>query len=167
MPAQNSWHHIAVTYDGSNLRSYFDGVLRSTKPTTATLAAWGTFRLGGFSVFGSGFQGFLDDMVIFNTVEDVAQIMAGTHPAMAPDAPFAITRISLDGNLLSVSWTSVENEFYFVRFSYNLIDWVGELDDAAEGEPGAQATSGTYDLTDYGIDVSTVGKLFVRVEKVE
>ena len=26
----NSWHHIAQTYDGSNLKLYFDGVLRDT-----------------------------------------------------------------------------------------------------------------------------------------
>lgn len=82
VPTLNAWHHIAVTYDGSALRSYLDGTLKSTANFASSLSAWGTLRLGGFNVNGSGFEGRLDDMVIFNTVENVASIKDGTHPAM-------------------------------------------------------------------------------------
>jgi len=164
IPAQNSWHHLAVTYDGSNLRSYFDGVLQSTKPTIASMTAWGTLRLGGFTVFGSGCEGFLDDMVLFDTVEDIGQIMAGTHPAMQAPGRFAITGFGLEGDVVTLTWDSREGEFYSVKYSQNLTDWTGELDDAAMGEAGAQ-TSRSYDLGDLAIDAGPDGKLFFRIEK--
>ncbi len=82
VPTMSSWHHFAVTYDGANMRTYFDGVLKTTKTFAGALSAWGTLRLGGYAIFGSGCEGALDDMVIFNTVEDVNAIMNGTHPEM-------------------------------------------------------------------------------------
>ena len=78
------WHHLALTYDGANLRIYQDGVLKTTTAMTSALTAWGTLRLGGSTVNGSGYEGSLDDMVIFNTVENVTSIMNGTHPEMLP-----------------------------------------------------------------------------------
>jgi autotransporter-associated beta strand protein len=83
VPPLNSWHHLAVTYDGANMISYLDGV--PTGPAIALSSAldtWGTLRLGGFSVYGSGCEGYLDDMVIFNSVENIPSIMNGTHLQM-------------------------------------------------------------------------------------
>ncbi|MCE9609222.1 MAG: autotransporter-associated beta strand repeat-containing protein [Chthoniobacter sp.] len=83
LPTQGpAWHHLALTYDGANLRIYQDAVLKTTTAMTSAMAAWGTLRLGGSTVSGSGYVGTLDDMVIFNTVENVTAIMSGTHPEM-------------------------------------------------------------------------------------
>lgn len=80
------WHHIAITYEGSQMKNYLDGVQIGTTATiNSALDTWGTLRLGGYNVAGSGFGGDLDDMVIFNTVEDVTSIMDGTHAAMIPE----------------------------------------------------------------------------------
>lgn len=107
IPALLTWHHLAVTYDGSSLRAYLDGVLQTTKPTGgASLSAWGSLRLGGFSVYGSGFEGFLDDMILFNTVEDISSIMDRSHPEMNPPPPpatFTITPIRPAGVQASTS----------------------------------------------------------------
>lgn len=85
IPTLNTWRHVAVTYDGSALRGYLDGALISTYNFASALSAWGpNLYLGGVgSVNGSGVNGTLDDMVIFNSVENVISIMNGTHPAMA------------------------------------------------------------------------------------
>lgn len=85
IPPMNAWHHIAVTYNGSQMKNYIDGVqVGSTFNVSSALDTWGTLYLGGYNVFGSGFNGRLDDMVIFNTVENVTSIMNGTHAAMLP-----------------------------------------------------------------------------------
>lgn len=85
IPPTNAWHHIAVTYNGSQMKNYIDGVqVGSTFNVSSALDTWGTLYLGGYNVYGSGFEGRLDDMVIFNTVENVTSIMNGTHAAMLP-----------------------------------------------------------------------------------
>ncbi|MCX6874661.1 MAG: autotransporter-associated beta strand repeat-containing protein [Verrucomicrobia bacterium] len=84
----NGWHHLAVTYNGSQLLTYGDGVLKSTKNISSALAAWGELHLGAAAnnagAYGSAINGAIDDPVIFNTVENVTSIMNGTHPAMLP-----------------------------------------------------------------------------------
>ncbi|KPK44343.1 MAG: hypothetical protein AMK72_12165, partial [Planctomycetes bacterium SM23_25] len=77
-----AWHHIALTYDGTNMRSYLDGTLQTTIGVGSSFPSFETLYLGGWLAGGSGFEGDLDDMVIFNSVEDIGQIMDGTHPAM-------------------------------------------------------------------------------------
>jgi len=85
-----AWHHVALTYDGTNLRSYLDGTLKNTQAVSGGPnfpAFTGALYLGGWLAGGSGFIGDLDDMVMFNSVEDVISIMNGTHPAMNPEPP--------------------------------------------------------------------------------
>ena len=82
-----AWHHIALTYDGTNLRSYLDGNLQNTQgPNGQTFPAFADLYLGGWLAGGSGFIGDLDDMVIFNSAEDVTSIMNGTHREMNPQS---------------------------------------------------------------------------------
>lgn len=78
----NAWHHLAVTYDGTSMKTYGDGVLKTTINFSAALSQWATLHIGGDNVYGSGLEGKIDDMVIFNTVEDITSIMNGTHPDM-------------------------------------------------------------------------------------
>ena len=81
-----TWHHVAITYDGSNMRSYLDATLKNTQAIggSASFPAFGTLYLGGWLAYNSSFGGSLDDVVIFNSVEDVSLIKNGTHPAMLP-----------------------------------------------------------------------------------
>ena len=86
----DAWHHYAVTFDGSDLRFYLDGSLQGSP-----------FAIGGDQTLSDSsnglwigrrdadmartWDGYLDDVVIFNSVEDITQIMNGTHPAMIPE----------------------------------------------------------------------------------
>lgn len=84
------WHHLALTYDGANLRTYGDGLLKTTIGQTGSLASWGPFlNLGGSAIntgsVGSQINGAIDDLVIFNSVENVTTIFDGTHAALVPE----------------------------------------------------------------------------------
>jgi hypothetical protein len=108
IPTLNTWRHVAVTYDGSAMKSYVDGALVSTINFSSALSAWGpNLYLGGVGgVNGSGFNGTMDDMVIFNSVENVTSIMNGTHPAMAPLVWTGGGTLNGSGQL---AWTSAAN----------------------------------------------------------
>jgi len=98
--APENWHHIAITYDGSTMKNYLDGTLIGSQfGVSSALDTWGTLRLGGFNVAGSGFGGSLDDMVIFNTDEtaNIASIMAGTHTEMMIPEPTSLALLVLGG----------------------------------------------------------------------
>ena len=73
-----NWHHVATTYDGSNVKIYIDGSLDVSVPQTFAPAT-NTQPL----LFGAGrdndqffFQGLIDEVEIFNRVLSDAEIMA-------------------------------------------------------------------------------------------
>jgi len=85
----NSWHHVAVTYDGSKMESYLDGTSMNTQNFSTTFGSFPSagLYLGGWLANWSTFEGACDDMIIFNSVEDIGSIMDGTHQAMNPEPP--------------------------------------------------------------------------------
>ncbi|MEM7179508.1 MAG: LamG-like jellyroll fold domain-containing protein [Spirochaetota bacterium] len=69
----NSWAHVCSTYDGSNLKSYVNGVLLAN--TAVTLDTQNsTMYIGAMSGGGSSFQGRIDDVRIYNTALTDVQI---------------------------------------------------------------------------------------------
>jgi len=64
-----AWHHIAGTYDGTNIKLYIDGVLKATTPITAPLRTDGVLKLFGYSE-----NNYIDDLRIFNDVLTDAQV---------------------------------------------------------------------------------------------
>ncbi len=89
LPA-NQWRHIALTYDATGgatrLKLYHNASLVGQYNfggavfPAFTHALW----LGGPDSSGGNFIGQMDDIVFFNTIEDVTSIMNGTHPEMNP-----------------------------------------------------------------------------------
>jgi hypothetical protein len=73
--AANAWTHLAVTYDGSELRLYVDGVQASFKGVTGPMPnSTGALRLGGNNVWGEWFAGLLDDVRIYNRALGASEI---------------------------------------------------------------------------------------------
>ena len=72
----STWSHIAVTYDGSTLRFFVNGVQKSSKSVSGTLAiGTGALRIGGAPTFGGDwFKGDVDDVRIWRKPLTASQI---------------------------------------------------------------------------------------------
>lgn len=60
----DAWHHLAVTFDGSNMILYVDGVNVKSKPTALATANGELFI--GKGVDGGYYQGALDQAMVYN-----------------------------------------------------------------------------------------------------
>jgi len=69
-----TWHHVAGTFDGSNVKIYLDGALQDTVAYVGTIASSSsTSLLLGSSSAGS-YQGAIDDVHVYNSALSVADI---------------------------------------------------------------------------------------------
>ena len=65
--ALNTWTHLAVTFDGSTLRMFVNGVQVSSASVAGSMgASTGPLRIGGDSVWGEYFKGQIDEVRIYN-----------------------------------------------------------------------------------------------------
>ncbi|HEY3000540.1 MAG TPA: LamG-like jellyroll fold domain-containing protein, partial [Acidimicrobiales bacterium] len=75
----NAWTHLAVTYDGANLRLYVNGAVVRTVAVTGPIAtSANALRIGGNNVWGEWFAGTIDEVNVYNralTAAEVAQDM--------------------------------------------------------------------------------------------
>ena len=70
-----TWTHLALTYDGANVRFYVDGVLTGTTPATGTIASSATaLTIGSDPFYGQYYAGLIDEIRIYNTALTQAQI---------------------------------------------------------------------------------------------
>jgi len=74
------WHHVVITYDGSNMRAYVDNTLEDTHPTVAGgSAAQARDLVIGKRDRGSStawFDGLIDEMTIYNSTLGTTEISA-------------------------------------------------------------------------------------------
>ena len=67
---KNKWTHTVATYDGSNIKFYVDGALKSTTPATGNVSMSNAKMTIGHTVFGAGnswANGIIDDIRVYNT----------------------------------------------------------------------------------------------------
>jgi PKD repeat protein len=75
--ATGTWTHLAVTYDGSNLKLYTNaGLVRTTAHAGSMLTSTGTLSIGGNSIWGEYFSGLIDDVRVYNRALSAAEILA-------------------------------------------------------------------------------------------
>ncbi len=74
------WSHLAVTYDGTTLRFYLDGVLTSSRAVSGRLrATHDPLWMGGNRPYGEYFVGELDEVTVYNralAAGDVRRLMS-------------------------------------------------------------------------------------------
>jgi hypothetical protein len=76
----NTWHHVAFTADGTNMRLYVDGLLKATAANA--LSNYGTsadlFNIGGsvWDATGNNLNGAIDEVRVWNVARTQSQIQA-------------------------------------------------------------------------------------------
>ena len=82
--ADNNWHHLVVTYDGSSspsgVKFYFDGVLKTTgtgiNTLTGSILTSTSLQLDGRNSGATGLVGSLDEVVIYSGVLTATKVTA-------------------------------------------------------------------------------------------
>jgi PKD repeat protein len=76
----NQWTHLVATYDGNVQRLYINGVMVASRNQTGLIPiSDGALRIGGNSILGEFFQGYIDEVRIYNralSAEEVSSNMA-------------------------------------------------------------------------------------------
>ena len=73
--ALNTWTHLAVSYDGTTLRLYVNGVQAGSRALTGPIAAsTGSLRIGGNAVWGEYFKGLIDEVRVYNRALSAGEI---------------------------------------------------------------------------------------------
>jgi uncharacterized repeat protein (TIGR01451 family) len=97
--APGQWHHVVGTYDGTALKLYVDGILRSQTPLSGTLVP---VPAGNFMTFGSEdgalhcpgcvgqryFFGLIDEVKIFNRALSASEVAANFAAGTAGHCQF-------------------------------------------------------------------------------
>lgn len=81
----HAWTHVAATFDGSRLRFYQNGVLKSTLSISHKIeASQGPLRLGGNSVWGEWFSGLIDEVRVYNRALSANEIKTDMNRPVQP-----------------------------------------------------------------------------------
>lgn len=95
-PANNNWHHVVGTHNGTTGSIYVDGILCASAPLPAIGNAAGATTVGGFAG-GQGyyFTGRIDDVRIYNRAlsdAEISELFTLGQPGSLPPAPQAPSR---------------------------------------------------------------------------
>lgn len=72
----NAWTHVALTFNGSVLRLYVNGTLRSSTNITGSMILSGSpLRIGGNVVWGEFFKGQIDEIRVYNRALTATEIV--------------------------------------------------------------------------------------------
>ena len=110
-----NWHLLDVTYDGSTLTGYMDGVTVGSAYASVTLATTtGPLAIGGLVYCGGcdppqGSNSGLDEVAMYPTALSASQILGHFTASgdTVPSAPGSVTAVVSGGsNQATVSWTA-------------------------------------------------------------
>ncbi len=84
----NQWTHLATTYDGQYQSLYVNGVLVDLTPQTGPITtSTGVLQIGGNALWGGYFQGYIDEVRIYNRALTNAQIISDSTTAISVSNP--------------------------------------------------------------------------------
>jgi hypothetical protein len=152
-----AWTHLAMTYDGANLRLYVDGnLVRTTARTGPMPASTGPLRIGGNSVWGERFSGLIDELRVYNQALPQADIQADMNASVAtpdttpPSAPTGLTATDGLGSV-NLAWNASTDDVGVVRYNVHRATTSGFTPTTANRI--AQPTATTY--RDSGLSAGT------------
>jgi hypothetical protein len=84
----NAWTHLALTYDGANLRLYVNGAPAATKVMTGAIqSVTNPLWIGGNQPYGEYFNGLIDEVHVYNRALGASEVTSdmntsSTGPAL-------------------------------------------------------------------------------------
>jgi hypothetical protein len=112
----NAWTHLAATYDGSTQKFYVNGVLVGSQSQTGAITfSSGALRIGGDSVWGEYFTGYVDEVRIYNRALTQAEITSDSKMAVVG---LVLSTSANRSNPVPLNGGSVSGNIYV---SYSLI----------------------------------------------
>jgi len=138
------WHHMAGTYDGSELKFYLDGELAANLVYSSTIGtANHNVTIGENSqATGRYFDGMLDDARIYNEAlsqDDIVAVMMGG------DNPYAFSPDPADGSIHSELWATLSWKQGDYAASHDV--YIGEnFDDVNDGSRDSEVFQGNQGL---------------------
>jgi hypothetical protein len=134
----DEWHHIAVTYDGSTLYIYIDGVLDNFQAKTPPLTVDESFVIGaaGKGTLTQFFRGNIDEVRVWDatlTVDQLRFIMNqeiedNAGQVMGKELPTTISKNDID----AVPWSDLSGYYPMSIYTYTNIN-----DASGNGKQGA------------------------------
>ncbi|MES1217779.1 MAG: LamG-like jellyroll fold domain-containing protein [Bacteroidota bacterium] len=106
----NQWHHLAVTYNGSTITLYVDGISVATSSWTGSIPSnAGYLRLG--SSYGNNllYAGTLDEVRIWNIVRTPAEISANMNTEISAGSTGLVAYYRLNDGTVNGNNTSVSS----------------------------------------------------------
>ena len=81
----NAWTHLTATYDGTTQRLYINGVqVASGAQTGSITTSISPLHIGGNSIWGEYFNGYIDEVRIYNRALTTSEIQADMNKAVGP-----------------------------------------------------------------------------------
>jgi len=107
-PAVGVWQHVAATFDGSVARIFVDGTEVASKSFAGDVGSTNTWRIGAYRSTPTGFfDGFIDDVRIYNRALPTLEIQADMTTAVSRDVyPPTIESTSPEAGSTQVATTS-------------------------------------------------------------
>ncbi len=118
--AVNTWTHLALTYDGANLRLYVNGAQVSSAARTGTISSsTNALQIGGDNIYSQRFAGLIDDVRIYNNALTAAQIQTDMNTPVSatqtppdttpPLAPASLTATPASTSQINLSWAAAND----------------------------------------------------------
>lgn len=155
--SNQQWHHIAGTWNGTELRIYLDGVLNGT--TTQTINSYytsGVLRIGAATALSLEFNGTIDEIAIYN--RSISEMEIAIHAGLKPNNFSQVWTLNVnDGrykwncksydNISEGNWSSSNNSFY------------------VDVNPPSVSSVRTDPFTDDAIDPGTTVNILVNISE--
>jgi hypothetical protein len=96
----NSWHHIAATFDGANYKLYVDGSLENTVPSsTPPINNDSNLVIANLNSGNANFKGLIDEVRIWNTARTQTQIQSNRNKDLIGNESGLVTYYNMEYNV--------------------------------------------------------------------
>jgi hypothetical protein len=83
--SQDLWTHLAMTYDGTALRVYEDGILIASRSAVGTVTtSSGALRIGGNVLKGEFYRGLIDELRVYRRALSATEIRTDMNTPVGP-----------------------------------------------------------------------------------